>query len=151
MGHNIPNLHSTIMTGTKKKMACLREELDSLYSSIMARPCVKPLFRYITVVILLPKVGRWLNKAFVPILSDCAGSVINRLRLEEDVVLIWVLNFCFLEPFLPLVFVRFHQVLLLVCQRTALLGLELFHAFIDGPRSFEVSTASLAELLTLHF
>ena len=88
--HDIPNLHSAVMTRTQQKVTSLREELDPLHAFVVARPGVKPLFWYEAVVILVPQVRWCIHKALVSVLVESSSSVVDCFSLEKGIVLLRV-------------------------------------------------------------
>ena len=117
----------------------------------MAWPCVNPFLWNKTVVIFVSQVRWCFYKAFVPILTHCTSSVVDCLRLKESIILGRIFVFSLLQSLLSFVFIHFHEILLLISQSPALLRFEFFHAFVDCPRSFEISTACLTEFLPVLF
>lgn len=129
-------------------MARLREELNFLDSSVMSSPCVEPLLWDEAVVFLVSQVARRLHKTLSCLVEDAAIAMVNRSWLEEG-ILARIFCLCLGQSGLSFLFVGLHDGLLLLCQDSTLLPFELFHAFVGGPRSLEITLASLPECLPL--
>ena len=129
-------------------MAGLGKELDSLDSTIVSSPGVKPLLRDKAVVLLIAQIAWCLYKTFASLVEHTAISVVYRAWLKER-ILTGVFHLGLSEPFLSLFLVGLHDSLLLLGENASFLTLELLHALVVCPRSLEVSLARVAELLSL--
>ena len=72
-------------------MASLREEFDSLDASVMSRPSVQPFFGNEAVMLLVPEVGRRLNKALASLIEDTSVTMVDGSGLKPRLTTVLVL------------------------------------------------------------
>ena len=75
--HSVPNLARSIVTGRQQQMACPREELDPLDSSVVTRPSVQPLLWNEAVMLFVPQVTRRLNETLTSLVEDSTITMVD--------------------------------------------------------------------------
>jgi len=145
VGQYVPNLDGAVVAGGEEQVAVLGEELDALHAFVVAHPGVDPLLRDEALVLLGPQVGGVLHEVACPPRVVEHGSGLFYLSF-----LLLDRRLGFLDPLLAHLLVPLHEVFLFLGE-VRLLGLELFHAIVNGPRTHKSATAGVSLLLSLHF
>jgi hypothetical protein len=110
---------------------------------------VQPLFGDVAVVLFVSQVGRRLNEALTCLIVNASIPMVDGCGLEPMLTAISIFRLGLYESLFSLLLVLFHESLLLFGECSSLLLLELFHSFIGGPWSIEVSLACITKFLTL--
>ena len=82
MRSHVPDLACAVMTGRKKQVSCLGEELNALDTLIVACPSVQPLFGDEAVVVLASKVARRLNETLSCLIEHATVAMVDGSWLE---------------------------------------------------------------------
>ena len=85
VGRRVPNFTRSIMTGRQQQVACSREELNPLNTSVVARPRVEPFLRNKAIMLFVSQVAWCLNKALSSLVEDASVSVVYRRGAEKDI------------------------------------------------------------------
>jgi hypothetical protein len=137
-------------------MPILRKELNSLYSFIVASPCVQPFFGYKASMFLLSQIAGRFKPPFPALITP--NPVIYRgclMYFSRHLIPILIIPatllslrfLMFFQPLLPHFLVPLHHLLLLLCE-LGLLRLKLLLSFIYSPGPLELTRSSISRLLS---
>jgi hypothetical protein len=137
-------------------MPILRKELNSLYSFIVASPCVQPFFGYKASMLLLSQIPRRFKPPFPALITPdpmiYRGCLVYFSRHFIPILIIPAtllpLGFLVLfQPLLPHLLVPLHHLLLLLCE-LGLLRLKLLLSFIYSPGPLELPRSCISRLMS---
>ena len=85
VSRGIPNFTRSIVTGRQQQVACSREELNPLDTSVVARPGVQPFLRNKAIMLFVSQVAWRLNEALTSLVENAPVAVVYRRGVEKDI------------------------------------------------------------------